>query len=163
MAIEPFALHVLSVPGSPGSLALARMPGRSGDLAGDVAVIRAWRADLVVSMTEGEELRAGGGGDLPALLAAAGIAWRHFPVVDFGGPPADDPRWPPLADELHALLARGGRIVLHCAGGCGRSGMVAMRLLVASGLAPRDALAHLRAVRACAVETEEQALWAALG
>ncbi|MBR9844091.1 MAG: protein phosphatase, partial [Rhodobacteraceae bacterium] len=50
---------------------------------------------------------------------------------------------------------------VHCFGGCGRSGMAIMRLLVEMGEEPEAALARLRAVRPCAVETEAQRLWAA--
>jgi hypothetical protein len=160
--VEDFAIHAVAIT-SGGLIGIARLPGRSGDLAGDVATIAAWGADIVVSMTEGAEMHAKGGGGLPAALAARSIAWRHFPIVDYGAPHDDAARWPPLAAELHAVLARGGRVLAHCAGGCGRSGMVAMRLLVESGSTPEAALERLRTVRPCAVETAAQEAWAESG
>jgi protein-tyrosine phosphatase len=57
-------------------------------------------------------------------------------------------------------LRSGGRVLVHCFGGCGRSGMAALRLMVAAGEGPESALHRLRASRACAVETEAQRLWA---
>lgn len=156
--IEPFIIHAVSAPKG-GLIGIARLPGRSGDLAGDIEIIRDWQADLVVSMTEGEEMRAKGGGGLPAALTEAGIGWRHFPIRDFGAPQDAETRWPPLSAELHAILAGGGRVLVHCAGGCGRSGMVALRLLVEAGLQGDVALAKIRAVRPCAVETYQQAEW----
>jgi protein-tyrosine phosphatase len=134
-------------------LALCPMPGRGGDFAGDLARLRGWRPDLVVSMTESHEMAA----DLPGALAGAGIGWRHFPVVDYGVP---DGGFDGLAAGIAGVLARGGRVLLHCMGGCGRSGMVALAVMVRAGEAPDAALARLRAVRPCAVETAAQQAWA---
>ena len=136
-----------------GWLSLSPLPGRGGDLAGDVAGLLRWRADLVVSLTETAEMTTG---DLPAALAAAGIGWQHVPVPDYGVP--GDVAG--VVEALSARLAAGQRIALHCMGGCGRSGMLALRLMVATGEAPADALARLRAVRPCAVETPAQLDWA---
>jgi len=52
---------------------------------------------------------------------------------------------------------------VHCRGGCGRSGMIALRLMIEIGEAADDALARLRAVRPCAVETPQQLRWATAG
>src|SRR5690606_33735699 len=57
-------------------------------------------------------------------------------------------------------LEGGGRVLVHCLGGCGRSGMVALRLMIGAGETPEVALRHLRGVRPCAVETEAQLAWA---
>ena len=54
-------------------------------------------------------------------------------------------------------------MLVHCRGGCGRSGMAVLRLMVEAGEAPEEALARLRAVRPCAVETEAQMDWARRG
>jgi protein-tyrosine phosphatase len=92
-----------------------------------------------------------------------GMGWRHFPIRDYGAPQTAESRWPPLSVELHATLAAGGSVLLHCAGGCGRSGMVALRLFAESGVAPAEALALIRSIRPCAVETAEQEAWGAAG
>lgn len=152
-----FGLH--AVPVGAGLMALCPMPGRSGDLAGDMALVLAWRPDLVVSMTEAGEMAPAR--DLPQILARHGIAWRHYPVGDYGVPDdAGDAAWPVLAQEAGAVMAQGGRVLLHCMGGCGRSGMVALALMVRAGEAPDAALGRLRAARPCAVETPAQRAWA---
>lgn len=138
-----------------GWLSLSPLPGRDGDLAADVAALAAWCPDLVVSLTEGTELARHGAAGLPATLAARGIGWRHLPVADFGVPAGALP-----LDDLALLLAGGGRIALHCLGGCGRSGMLALRLMVVAGEDPAAALARLRAARPCAIETAAQLEWA---
>lgn len=150
------SLPAAELPVGGGWLSLSPLPGRGGDLAGDVAGLARWRADLVVSLTEACEMA----GDLPGALAAAGIGWRHLPVRDYGVPGAGAEA---LVDELAAHLAAGGRIALHCMGGCGRSGMLALRLMLRAGETGEAALARLRAARPCAVETAEQLDWALRG
>lgn len=109
-----------------GALGLCPMPGRSGAYAADLTVLQNWQPDLVISLTTGAEL-ARIAPNLAADLAAAGIAWRPFPIADFDIPGAD---WPSIATAAHGCLGAGGKVLLHCMGGCGRSGSVALRLMV---------------------------------
>ena len=143
-----------------GGLGLMSCPGRKRELAQDVARIIAAGAGLVVSLTAPGEA-AGTRTELPALLAQAGIHWQNFPIADFDVP---DERtaslWPALARDIHARLDAGGRVLLHCWSGRGRSGMIALRLMVERGEAPAAALERLRRIRPGAVETEAQRLWA---
>ena len=150
-----FSIATLAAGG--GVLGIAPMPGRGGTLAADLRVLATWRPGLVLSLTRRARTAA-----LGAALAEAGIAWRHFPVADFGVPAPDAP-WAPLSEAARAVLAGRGRVLVHCAGGCGRSGMVALRLMVESGEAPQAALTRLRAARPCAVETAAQQAWAFAG
>jgi len=80
-------------------------------------------------------------------------------VADFGVP-KDDATWDGVALQLLELLRQSKRVLVHCKGGCGRSGMAVLRLMIAAGEEPAQALARLRAVRPCAVETEAQLAWA---
>lgn len=156
------ALTIASLPVGRGTLALSPMPGRGASYAADLADLLALGPALVLSMTTTEELAARGAGSLPADLARHGIAWRHLPIADFGAP--DDQTaalWPAVAGQALAALASGGRVLVHCMGGCGRSGMAVLRLMVEAGEQPPAALARLRAVRPCAVETDAQYEWAA--
>lgn len=144
-----------------GRLALCPMPGGSGDYAGDLATVLGWAPALVVTMATTEELDAAAQ-TLPEDLAREGIAWHHLPVADFAAESVllmlD---WPRVSAEAREILDRGGRVLVHCRGGCGRSGMAVLRLMVETGEAPEAALARLRAVRPCAVETTAQFNWAA--
>jgi Cyclin-dependent kinase inhibitor 3 (CDKN3) len=159
MDIETFGIASLEALGG-GRIGLCRLPGRSGDLAGDVAVIQRWTPALVVSLTESAEMERLGGGGLAVQLAKAGIDWRHFPVADFSVPEAaSGAGWVALAAELHRVLDDGQKVLLHCRGGLGRSGMVALRLLVERGEGSEAALARIRSVRPGAVETEAQQVW----
>jgi len=154
-----FVIHDLTLGG--GTLALSPIPGRTRHYATDRDRLLAWRPALVVTMTELSELARKGAGGLPEDLAAAGIGWRHLPVRDFGTPDAaTEAAWAPIAAEVMAVLAQGGRVLIHCHGGCGRSGMAVLRLMIRAGEAPEAALARLRATRPCAVETPDQLAWA---
>lgn len=139
-----------------GQLAISPAPGRGGDYAGDLADLLAWQPALVISLTTHPE-REATAPDLPADLARHGTLWRAFPITDYGTP---ETGWPTLSPLIHAALANGDRVLLHCMGGCGRSGMIALRLMVETGEDPEAALIRLRARRPCAVETEAQRLWA---
>lgn len=157
--IEGFS--IAAVAAGPGRIGICRLPGRSGDIDGDVAAIRAWAPAVVVSMTEAAEMVRFGAAGLPALLARDGIGWRHFPIIDFGAPEGEVfPIWSALTAELHAALDAGGGVLLHCRAGLGRSGMVALRLLVERGEDAGAALDRIRAARPGAVETGAQAEWA---
>jgi hypothetical protein len=144
-------------------LGICRLPGRSGDLAGDMALIVAWSPDIVISMTEMTEMQEKGAAQLITLLTTAGIAHARFPIRDFGAPENTDARWPVISCRLHSILNRGGRVLMHCLGGKGRSGMIALRLMTERGIPAREALAILRDSRPGAVETDAQEAWGAAG
>ena len=141
-----------------GMAGLCPMPSSPQARAG----LRNWHPAIVISMTPADELAAHGCADLPDWLGMHGIDWAAMPVADFGAPQADA-GWPELANRLHALLDSGGRVLVHCRGGCGRSGMILLRLMTERGEEGQAALARLRAARPCAVETEGQMAWAVAG
>ncbi len=154
-----FAIAGLDAGG--GRLGLCPMPGREGDYSRDLAVIAGWRPALVLTMATGPELAAMGALGLSGDLAARGINWRHLPVADFGSDSASlRESWSDASREALGQLAAGHGVLAHCMGGCGRSGMAVLRLMVEAGEAPEAALCRLRAVRPCAVETEAQRIWA---
>lgn len=143
-------------------LGISPLPGRWGSGRSDLAKIAEWSPTIVVSMTETAEMSRHNMADLGGLLSQLGIDWAHFPIRDFGAPKmADD--WANLSARLRRVLAEGGRVLAHCYGGHGRSGMVLLRLMVELGFDPQVALARIRAVRPGAVETDDQFEWAAQG
>ncbi|MEI2807482.1 protein phosphatase [Albidovulum sp.] len=159
--MERFGVAELAVGG--GWIGLSPMPGRAGDYAGDLAAVLSWAPGMVLTMATAAELALGAAA-LPADLAAAGIAWRHLPVADFAAESvALREGWAGVSGEARGMLGAGGRVLVHCLGGCGRSGMAALRLMAECGEAPEAALARLRRARPCAIETEDQRRWAAGG
>lgn len=153
----PFA--IASLPVGTGQLALCPLPGRTGTLEADLNAIRASGAELLLSLTEPGELRRLGVCDLHQAFDARGFLWRGFPIPDFGIP-ASDAAWSPLSLLAHDVMGHGGSVLIHCHGGLGRSGMIALRLMVERGEEPVAALTRLRTVRPGAVEIEAQFDWA---
>ncbi|MBU3260220.1 protein phosphatase [Roseovarius sp. PS-C2] len=157
-----FVIHALSV--SDGILAIAPMPGRGGHYVEDMAHLHDWRPALVMTMLSHPELRATGHQDIGADLQDMGTRWMHVPVPDMGVPgPEAEEAWHMASNAALSALQGKGRVLIHCMGGCGRSGMAALRLMIEAGEAPGAALERLRAVRPCAVETPEQLDWANRG
>jgi protein-tyrosine phosphatase len=144
-----------------GILAISPIPGAEGDYAGDVQHLIEWKPAIVISLVNEVEMVAAGAAGLWHDLVEAGCRWEHLPITDFGVPDdAFEEAWPVVSANARRALMGGGRILVHCRGGCGRSGIVALRLMIELGEAADDALARLRAVRSCAVETDAQMAWA---
>ncbi|MEL6681829.1 MAG: protein-tyrosine phosphatase family protein [Pseudomonadota bacterium] len=159
MGLPEFVIHSLKVGG--GELAITPIPGRTRHYYTDWLRLVEWRPQLVISMTSQAELDRKGAGTLGTDLANERISWLHLPVVDFGVPVDLD--WPKARDKALDVLQANGRVLVHCFGGCGRSGMMCLRLMIAAGEDPDAALIRLRKTRPCAVETEAQMAWARQG
>jgi protein-tyrosine phosphatase len=152
---------ISDVSAGPGRIGICPMPGRYRAYGLDMVTIRDWKPDLVLTMTERHELERTGAFGLATDLASFGCGWLHLPIPDFEAPNGETlANWPMASAQARKVLTSGGRVLVHCFGGCGRSGMAIVRILVEMGEPPEMALARLRAVRACAVETEAQMSWA---
>lgn len=155
-----FAIHTLAA--GKGTLGICPLPGLLSPYPTDLATIEEWSPDLVLTMTDEAELDAVGAASLGDDLQDVGISWYALPIRDFGAPGADvELTWPEVSMLALAILRQGGKVLAHCRGGCGRSGMALMRLMVELGEAPDLALSRLREARPCAVETQAQQDWAA--
>ena len=147
-----------------GIIGMSPLPGAKGSYTKDMAVWMNWKPDAILSMTGQAEMKMLGSADIPDDLRNANIQWLHFPVDDFQAAPADrEVLWVPISQTLHRVLNDGGRVIVHCRGGCGRTGMAVLRLMVEAGEDGENALARLRTVRTCAVETSQQKEWALRG
>ena len=120
----------------------------------DRATLAAWAPDAVLTLLEpGPRADAIG-----ATCAELGITWHHQPIHDFAVPDvAFESCWHTVGTALRAQLQGGGRLLVHCWAGRGRSGTIAARLLVELGeAAPDAAIEMVRAVRPGAIETAVQ-------
>lgn len=141
---------------STGTLALSKQPATEGDF----AQIAAWQPSVVVTLTSEEEFPATEK-PLPQHFLEADYDWLHLPITDFGIPdPKDCDLWQNTLTQLQNTLKANGRVLVHCKGGRGRSGMLVLKLLALQGEDGETALKRIRKMRANAVETDAQYLWA---
>lgn len=88
-------------------------------------------------------------GDLRAAYAAAGIAFDHVPVPD-GDPDVLALRLPIVVEIVHAHVAAGATVYLHCNAGMNRAPTAAIAYLhVHRGAALGDAVEQVKARRLC--------------
>ena len=145
-------------PGKDEFAGLGYPPGAwKRDLDLDLQVIRDWGTQSLVTLIEDFEFELLGVPELPEKAQSLGILWFHLPIVDVSIPDwMFEEKWEIAGEELRRILFQGGRIVLHCRGGLGRTGLIAARLLVEFGMEPRDAIRRVRAARPGAIQTREQ-------
>jgi len=154
-------IDIYEIQAGPGVIGISPIPGGNGSYEDDLLAIHGWGTKVVFSMTEMQELESVGAAQIAHHMTAMKIDWHHLPIRDFGAPPPETQRlWTGAAAAAHAALDAGGKVLTHCRGGCGRSGMSALRLLVERGEEPEAALERIRAIRPCAVETRWQYAWA---
>ena len=141
-----------------GQIAMAGCPGRATGMLSpsnsawrlqrDVATLKYWGAQALVTLLERPELALMRLGDLPAVAAAHQIAWYHVPLRD-GHIPDDrfELLWQGVAPLLRRVLWCGGRVALHCGDGRARTALIAAKLLVELGCPAQDALNRVRGAR----------------
>ncbi len=156
----------LDLPGFAGALLLGPCPGRRQEAPDDATSQTALAEDLsrlaglgatgLLSLVETQELPGGFDG-FAAAVHAAGLAWRHLPIPDYGVPDAGFMAdWRKL--DLSRRLREGESWAIHCRAGLGRTGTIAALLLVENGAGAAEAIARIRREHdAAAVETEAQA------
>ena len=145
--------------GGEGRVGITILPGRRDrgrDAAADVARLSAEGVTDVLCLLPDGELAAYGVPDLLGRYRTAGFGVRQAPIADQSVPTLAEAR--ALVAWLRARLGAGGRIVIHCTAGLGRSGTIAACLLCAGGASAEEAIARVRLARGPrAVETAEQA------
>lgn len=79
----------------------------------------------------------------------------YAPIEDFTAPTLEELL--EIVKWIQERARQGKKVLIHCLGGSGRSGTVAVAYLMYSeGLSLRDALTKVRSLKPSAVETEEQ-------
>jgi len=105
-------------------------------------------ADLVVCLSERHEIAERYPAYVEWLQANAPDRALWYPIPDLHAPGAAAAD--ALLDSLHAQLAEGRSLLVHCGAGIGRAGTVAVALLVGFGVPLADALVSVRDHRAMA-------------
>ena len=127
------------------------------DLDTDLQVIVDWGATAIISLIEEHEFVELDVTELPMKIKKAGIEWHHLPIKDRGIPTESfEEEWNSFGKRVHDILHSGEKIVIHCMGGLGRTGLVAARLLVELGETTDNSINRVRLARRGAIETLEQ-------
>jgi len=151
-----------------GKIAMTHCPGRNTvDAQGrqwqrllkdDLAAIHSASISTVVTLIRLSEMQKLGVPDLPAQVVQHKLQWLQLPIKDFGTPDLDALKnWDQIKETILAALARRETVLLHCAAGLGRTGMMAACLLVACGQTPVGAINQVRSARPGTIETDAQA------
>jgi len=169
---EPAAVDNVRAPGGgriglvhcPGTGAHGMLPERErGLLDIDLATLRQWGAESLVTLLQPFEMEMLGVDRIGERARDNGLDWWHLPIGDGCAPGTTfESAWAEAGPELHRVLDEGGRIVLHCRAGIGRTGTVAARLLIERGVDPGDAVVAIRRARPGAIESPEQMAWVRL-
>jgi ADP-ribosyl-[dinitrogen reductase] hydrolase len=164
---HPLQINNVQPPGVPGQIGMTFCPGKvrkhslSGgewnrDLATDLAVIQQWGARAIVTLMESHELASHQVHDLPMMIPE-GIEFFHLPMPDGGVPDtAWEQQWEKTGAVIRDLLSRGEKVLIHCLGGLGRTGLVAAKILVEFGAPPAAAIRQVRAARPGTIENTRQ-------
>lgn len=142
----------------PGRLFLYRMPGSLEPLQRAIDEIRRRGISQVICLVPWHELEA----KSPAyarLVTNGNAPWRQvmFPIVDFGVP-SDRQRFLAFVVQMSQSLRAGDYILVHCAAGIGRTGLLASAVLVALGVPVDEAMQRVSAAGSYPERPEQVAL-----
>ena len=143
----------------PGKLALAARP-RGGDwLQEEIASWHGAGIDTVLSLLTPEEEQSLDLTNEASVVKARGMNFMQLPIPD-REVPGSETEVSAALEKLNAKLSSGRNVIVHCRQGVGRSGLVAVCLLVTNGLDVKTAVKSISV--ACGVlvpETKEQRQW----
>lgn len=152
-----YSMVSIPVPGVAGRLYAGPSPGYGPDCGPRLDALRLWGLHRVICLVPSLDL-----GDLlgsPGYEAAARARWGDgfilHGIVDYEAP-GNDAAFEALVDDTVAALQAGEAVLVHCALGCGRTGLLAACILVAQGADPIDAIETFRQVRRCGPESGDQ-------
>jgi protein-tyrosine phosphatase len=135
---------------------------RGGDWLEDE--VNAWRlagVDLIVSLLTSDEVTDFDLDQEREWCQSQGIQFRSFPIVD-RSVPSSRSEFAELVVELANRLKEGTNVAIHCRQGIGRAALVAICVLIQSGMDVDEARERVSQARGCPVpETSEQRRWIA--
>jgi protein-tyrosine phosphatase len=108
---------------------------------------------IIVLLTE-EDIEYYYHGTLLQLYEFYGFKVIHYPIPDFGIPKSLE-SFAELQNQL-VKLTETNRILIHCRGGLGRTGLVVAGLFVTLGNEPKKAIRMVLGKRLLSMETKEQ-------
>lgn len=149
-----------------GKIGMTFCPGKNGDslygstwnrdLDLDLQVIKK-SASVLVTLMEEHELSSYCVEDIGVNAEQSGLTWLHLPIRDMSAPDEAFMKiWPEKSRYLISIFEKDQNAVIHCLGGLGRTGVIAVMLLADMGISSNEALDLVRSARTGTVETREQ-------
>lgn len=130
-------------------LILTPCPGSKGVEPGTALVqLKAAGADAVITLMPDAEMASNAVSNLADLCSRIGLQWFHLPIEDEHAPEEEFAvAWSALRPAVHQLLDTDKRVVIHCKGGSGRTGLMAAQILVERGWSVDEATAVVKGMR----------------
>ena len=123
-----------------GRLLLHSMPGFQEPLQASLDAIKRENVTEVLCLTSTREVEARAPEYARAIKASTvGVHVRQFPITDMSAD-SDPLAFVALAKDVATHVQRGDTVLAHCAFGIGRTGTVAVLVLMALGISMSDAL-----------------------
>jgi protein-tyrosine phosphatase len=115
------------------------MPGRNESIQDSIEEINEKGISTVVSLTSNQEIKEKSPDFSRAINSNAFKTRRiSFPIQDFGIP-SDRNSFLELSTDLAKSLSNGENILIHCGAGIGRTGTLAISVLMSIGIDPNKA------------------------
>lgn len=152
-----YLIDSIRIPGVAGEIGITFCPGirdestidhNSERMVSDLRKVRAWGADVVVTLMETAELQALGVSDLGKNVLALDMVWFHRPLRNKEIPDElSNSKWRATLLCLCNLLRQGQWVVVHCDEGIGRAALVAFCLLLGLDVPVEEAIMMVRRAR----------------
>jgi protein-tyrosine phosphatase len=144
-----------------GRLAIMPRPRGGNWLDDEIQSLRRYGVELVISLLTVEEQSDLNLSDELTLCVGNGIEFVSFPIED-RSVPSSEADFSKLVIKLANQLTNGKKVAVHCRQGIGRAALVAICVLIASGMGSAIAIERTSKARGCTVpETTEQLQWIA--
>ncbi|MEZ9524006.1 cyclin-dependent kinase inhibitor 3 family protein [Enterovibrio norvegicus] len=137
------------LPVEKGALILTPCPGTKGEgLTESLEQLQRQGATVIVTAINHEEMADKNVAALGEETQRLGMQWFHVPIEDDCAPAEDfQNNWKASREALHQAIENGNKVVMHCMGGSGRTGLLAAHLLLERNWTLEEIVRDVQALR----------------